>query len=290
MSKSDLLIAGVALLAAVLNGGVGYGFSSVTVPAALLVYGARVLNPALVLLEVFINGLAIFINRKSLATVWPRMPALLFGILPGVIAGSILLARIDPGLLKVITFAVLLPLILLQSAGVRRPIRNERAAAIPTGIALGALYGTTTVSGPPLALFFNNQGLSKEEFRAALSIFRISESLCTMVAYLALGIFTKPALLLAGQLAPSVLVGVPLGYLLLRKLAPEPFRCACMTIDGLLVAFGLARTLVDRHLVAAPVAYAGFAVIACLEAAIVVGFVLGRRNRAAAVLAEGAAR
>jgi uncharacterized membrane protein YfcA len=280
VGNTELAIAAVALVAAAVNGGLGYGFSSITVPVALLAYANRVLNPALVLLELFINGLALVVNRKALRGVWPRMPPLLLGAVPGAVLGSLALARIDPGLLKIFTFAVLLPLIVLQSAGVRRPIRRERIAAVPAGLALGALYGATTISGPPLALIFNNQGLSKDEFRAALSIFRLTESTCTLLAYLALGIFSRPALVFAGTLAPSVLVGVPLGYLALRRLAPEPFRRACMAADVLLVGFGLARTLIDRHLVAAPVAWAGLLAIAAVEAAIIGSYIAGRTRPA----------
>ena len=82
MSASELAIAATALIAAAVNGGLGYGFSSITVPVALLVYAGRVLNPALVLLELFINGLALVVNRKSLRAVWPRMPPLLLGAVP----------------------------------------------------------------------------------------------------------------------------------------------------------------------------------------------------------------
>lgn len=273
---NELAIAAVALLAAAVNGGLGYGFSSITVPVALLVYAGRVLNPALVLLEVFINAVGLIANRRSLRAVWPRMPPLLVGIVPGAIAGSVLLARVDAGLLRLLTFSALLPLILLQSAGFRRPIRSEQAAAVPAGLALGMLYGATTISGPPLALFLGNQGLTRDEFRASLSIFRLAESTCTLAAYLALGIVTGPSLAIAGTLAPSVLLGVPLGYLALRRLAPEPFRRACMATDALLVGFGLAHTLAARHLVPAAAAWAGFAAVACLEAAIVAAFVLGR--------------
>jgi uncharacterized membrane protein YfcA len=280
VSASELTIAATALIAAAVNGGLGYGFSSITVPVALLVYAGRVLNPALVLLELFINGLALVVNRKSLRAVWPRMPPLLLGAVPGVVLGSLLLAHVEPGLLKIFTFAVLLPLIMLQSAGVRRPVRRERVAAVPAGVALGALYGATTISGPPLALIFNNQGLTKDEFRAALSIFRLTESACTLLAYLALGILTGPSLLVAGTLAPSVLVGVPLGYLALRRLAPEPFRRACMATDVLLVGFGLARTLIDRHLVAAPVAWTGLLAVASVEAAIIGSYIAGRTRQA----------
>jgi len=279
MSHGELAIAAVALVAATITGALGYGFSSITVPAALLVYSGRVLNPALVLVEVFINAVALWTNRASLHGVWPRMRLLLAGAVPGVIAGSLLLAYTDPVRLKVFTLALMLPLILLQSAGVRRPIQRERAAAVPAGVALGALYGATTISGPPLALLFNNQGLTKDEFRSALSIFRLAESSCTLVAYLALGLFTRSALTVAGTLAPGAAIGVPLGYLALRSIAPEPFRRACMATDALLVAFGLSRTLIDLDLLPAGTAYAGFAAVACLEASIVAAFVLARLRR-----------
>jgi uncharacterized protein len=289
MGAGEMAVVAVAFVAAAVSGGLGYGFSSITVPVALLVYAGRALNPALVLLELFINALALFVNRRAIHSVWPRMPPLLFGAVPGVVAGSLLLARSEPELLKLLTFAVLLPLILLQSAGIRRPIRGGRATGAPLGLAVGTLYGATTLSGPPLALLFNNQGLGKEEFRAALSIFRLAESACTVAAYLALGLFTAPALALAGTLTPSVLVGVPIGYLALRRLAPEPFRRACMAADALLVGFGLARTSIDLHFLSATAAYAGFAAVACFEAAILVSFLLGRAAKPAVAVAGSGA-
>ena len=276
MHTGDLAIVLVALAAAAVTGGIGYGFSSITVPAALLVYTGRVLNPALVLLEVIINSLALVANRRSLRVALRRVLPLLPGLLPGVIAGSLALAFVDSGLLRIATFALLLPLILLQSAGLRRPIVKERAVGLPFGFALGALYGATTISGPPLALFFNNQGLSKDEFRAALGLFRLIESACTVATYLMLGIFTRPALLLSASLAPAVLLGLPLGYLLLRRIAAEPFRRACMALDALLVAFGLAWILVERHFVPAPAAWAGLAAVVVVEALIVLALAPGR--------------
>jgi len=272
----SLVLPLVAFVAAAVNGGLGYGFSSITVPVALLFQANRVLNPALVLIELFVNGLALIANRRALPRVLPKMPFLLVGLAPGVVAGSLLLTHVDSGLLKVVTFSVLLPLILLQSAGVRRPIRHERLLAVPAGALFGALYGATTISGPPLALLFNNQGMEKDDFRAALSVFRVMESLCTLTAYLALGLFDGPVLALAGSLTPSVIIGLPLGYLALRRVAPEPFRRVCMAADALLVAFALARTLISHNFVAAPFAWAGLFVVAALEAAILLSFALRR--------------
>ncbi len=276
-----LVLASVALVAAAVNGGLGYGFSSITVPVALLFHAGRVLNPGLVLIELFINGLALLANRRSVPAVWQRMRPMLAGAIPGAVAGSLVLAWVDPGNLKLFTFAALLPLILLQSAGLRRPVRDERRAALHAGAALGALYGSTTISGPPLALIFNNQGLSRDEFRAALSLFRIVESSCALVAYLALGLFTREALSLAGTLVPSVAIGLPLGYLAVRRLGGETFRRACMGTDALLVGFGLARSLIDRQLVAPVLAWSGLLGVALLEAAILASYFAHRELGAA---------
>ena len=43
-------LSAITLIAATVNGALGYGFSSLTVPMALLFLSNRVLNPALVLI------------------------------------------------------------------------------------------------------------------------------------------------------------------------------------------------------------------------------------------------
>jgi uncharacterized membrane protein YfcA len=50
-----IVLAGIALFAAFVNGAIGYGFSSLTVPLALVFYTNRILNPAVVLIEVPLN-------------------------------------------------------------------------------------------------------------------------------------------------------------------------------------------------------------------------------------------
>ena len=55
----------ITFVATTVNGALGYGFSSITVPVALLFYTNRILNPALVLVELVINGYVLCINRKA---------------------------------------------------------------------------------------------------------------------------------------------------------------------------------------------------------------------------------
>jgi uncharacterized membrane protein YfcA len=238
-----LILAFTSLGAATVNGALGYGYSSISVPIALLVTVGRVLNPALVIVEVVINLYSLFWNRKSARAMWPRVVPLSLGLIPGVLVGAWLLGYVAPGNVKLVAFIALLPLILLQASGRRWPIRNERRAAIPLGAGTGLLYGLTTISGPPLAVFWNNQGLAKDDFKVALAIVRSIESVCALAAYAYLGLLTRESTTLLPWIAPGVLIGFPLGHMLVTRIGVETFRRVCMSFDAYLVSFGLSRTL-----------------------------------------------
>src|SRR5215467_5501938 len=218
LDTAVLVLAGITLLAAFVNGALGYGFSSLSVPVALVFYTNRVLNPAVVVIEVFINLYVLFINLSGVRAVWKRVIPILIGLLPGIAVGALLLASIQPGWIKFGTYTAILPLILLQAAGWRRPVRSTWLIGIPFGTTLGILYSVTTISGPPLAMLFNNQGLVKNEFRAGLALVRVVESSVTAVVYYHLGLFMAESMSLLLVLICSVVVGVPLGAFVIRRL------------------------------------------------------------------------
>ena len=261
-----IALAGITLIAAFVNGALGYGFSSITVPVALVFTTNRVLNPALVVVEVFINLYVLFINRAGVRNVWRRVLPILVGLAPGIALGSFFLASLNPGWIKFFTYAALLPLILIQAAGVRRPIGNERLFGLPFGLSLGFLYSLTTVSGPPMAIFFNNQGLVKTDFRAGMSTIRVAESSLTALAYYHLGLFTTESQGALLAIVPSVLVGIPVGAYFIRRLDAETFRRICMSFDAWVVGFGLSRVLIDLRLADALWAYAVMAAAAFIDA------------------------
>jgi len=256
----------ITLFAATVNGALGYGFSSLTVPVALLFYTNRILNPALVMVEVVINGYVLLINRQSVPHIWKRVLPILLGVLPGVMIGSYVLFMVQPAWLKFFTYFVLLPFILLQAAGVRKPIRAEKLVGVPFGMGIGTLYSVTTISGPPLALLFNNQGYAKQQFRAALSLIRVAESTLTAVAYYFLGLYSMESAQLLPYIVPSVLVGIPLGTYLISRMDPEVFRRLCMSFDAVVVGFGMSRVLVELKLAPSPDAYSVLATVVAIDA------------------------
>jgi hypothetical protein len=250
-----MVLVAIALFAAFVNGAIGYGFSSLTVPLALLFYTNRVLNPAVVIVEVCINLYVLIINRAGVPSVWRRVCPILIGLLPGIGLGALLLTTLQPDWAKFGTYVVILPLILLQAAGWRRPIRSAWLVGLPFGTALGILYSVTTISGPPLAILFNNQGLVKDEFRAGLALVRAVESGVTALVYYKLGLFIAESQNILSLFVPSVLIGIPLGAFAIRRMDAETFRRICMSFDAWVVGFGLSRVLIELNLMESPWAY-----------------------------------
>ena len=258
MSSLDpgvIVLVGITFLAAFVNGAIGYGFSSLTVPVALVFYTNRILNPALVMIEVFVNFYVLFLNRDSIPAVWKRVLPILIGLLPGIAVGALILASLHPAWIKLGTYTIILPLILVQAAGWRRPLRSTGLIGLPFGTALGILYSVTTISGPPLAILFNNQGLVKNEFRAGLALVRVVESSVTAIMYYNLGLFVTESQNLLSLITPCVVVGIPLGAYVIRQVDAETFRRICMSFDAWVVGFGLSRVLIELKLMESPWAY-----------------------------------
>lgn len=271
-----LVLVLITFVAATVNGALGYGFSSITVPVALLFYTNRILNPALVLVELVINSYVLFINRGSIPNIWRRVSPILIGLVVGIGIGSYILFLVQPAWIKFVTYFFLLPLILLQAAGIRRPIRAEKAIAIPFGMGIGTLYSVTTISGPPLALLFNNQGYAKQDFRAALGVIRVAESTLTAIAYGFIGFYSAGSIEIIPYIVPSVLLGIPLGTYLIRWMEPETFRRICMAFDALVVAFGLSRVLVELNLASVFTTYSILSIVVLLNGFLLFRFFQGR--------------
>ncbi len=238
-----LALAGLTLAAGTVNGVLGHGFSTVTVPVALLLLANRLLNPVLVLLEVVLNAGSFLANRRAFPAVAPRVLPMAWGLLPGIALGTGVLVLVPAGPMKVLTYLLLFPVVLLQGLGLRLSLPSERKAGLPFGLATGLLYATTTISGPILSLWFHNQAYAKHEYRAAISFLRVVESALTALAYLALGVITRDSLALAAPLLPGTLAGLALGAFLAARVSEQGFRRFCVWFNVLAVSYGLARIL-----------------------------------------------
>lgn len=238
-----LFLAAMAFLAGGVNGVLGHGFSSLLVPPALLVVASRVLNPVLVIVEVLLNLGNLVASRKHVREVLPALRPALLGLLPGALAGALLVALLPVLSMKLATYCVLFPLVLLQASGFRWEALARRGARLPFGAATGLVYGATTISGPMLSLYFHNTRTPQDQYRASVAVLRVTESVVTAGVYLALGLYTRATFQVALWLAPAGLLGMGLGFLLARVVREKAFQRFCITFNVFALGIGFARLL-----------------------------------------------
>ena len=236
-------LAAAALAAGAINGLLGYGFSSLMVPSGLLLAPARLLNPALVLIELPLNGGAAFLHRRRFRALAPSLAPFAVLLLPGILIGALLLRHLPAAPLKLACYGLLLVLVLLQTARASAPARGGTRSEAGFGFATGFLYGLTTISGPALALYAQRRGLAKEETRAAIGFLRALESALAAVTFAALGLFSPAHLRLASALLPAALLGLWIGHRLAAVVAERRFRILALRFNLLVLAVGLIRAL-----------------------------------------------
>ena len=273
-----VFLALLSLAASFVNGGLGYGYSSLSVPVAILVIANKIINPVYVLVEACMNTVMLaFAGKANIKKTFRRVIPIVLPVVPGVIVGSYLLNLVAPLWVKFAVYATLLPLILLQAAGFRKPIKKESAAGVPLGMGIGLLYSITTISGPPIALFWSNQGMVKNEFKAAVAQVRIAESYLTCISYAILGLFTASTLQLFTITALPVLVGIPLGMMVVTKVAVETFRRFAMAFNAGVVGFGLSQVFMNLFKMPADLSYGFWAFVLAVDLMLLYRYLKNRR-------------
>ncbi len=274
-----VFLALLSLAASFVNGGIGYGYSSLSVPLAILVIANKIINPVYVLVEACVNTVMLaFAGKANIKATFRRVIPIVLPVVPGVIIGSYLLSIVAPLWVKFIVYAAILPLVLLQAAGFRKPIKKESAAGVPLGLGIGLLYSITTISGPPIALFWSNQGMAKNEFKAAVAQVRIAESYLTCISYAILGLFTATTFQLFTFTALPVFLGIPLGMIVAVKISAETFRRFAMAFNAGVVGFGLAQVFLSLFKLSPLFSYSFWGVVVAIDLALLFRYLRDRNK------------
>lgn len=243
MTFSLTIIVGLAalLLAGLIQGLTGFGLALVSVSILINFLSPKLVVPTVVILSIFTNIIILFEARKwvDLRRIWPLMMA---GIV-GMPLGTYLLVVLDASILKVFIGAVIALFAIAFLMGFKKQIRNEKLAFAPVGFISGLLQGSTSLSGPPVILFFVNQGVEKQVFRANLVAYFTVLSLATIPVFVLGGIITKEVINHVLWFLPAMIIGVIAGIKLAHKVDEKLFRNLALiivTIAGLLsIASGL---------------------------------------------------
>ena len=117
----------VALGASIINGAIGYGFSSIVTPIALFWFSNKLLNPAVVSVELLVNVALLFRERAYIPATKSRAMPVVTTLLPGVLLGTLGLSYLAVNDVKFAVYAVLLPMVVVQLFRIWRSKRWNRS-------------------------------------------------------------------------------------------------------------------------------------------------------------------
>jgi len=228
----------VIFLAGFTSGLTGSGFALISVPLLILMISPKVVVPVILILSVIIN---IYILIEAwrwidLKRIWPLMIA---GAV-GMPFGTHLLKVLDVEVLKVFIGVLIVLFALAFLKGYRKEIKNEKVAFAPVGLASGILNGATAMCGPPVILFFTNQGVPKQVFRANTVFYFFALNLVTLPYFAINGLITSDMIRYALYFLPALMVGAFLGIKMSHRVREDIFRriiLLLVTFAGILSIF-----------------------------------------------------
>ncbi len=220
---STIIIGSFALFfAGLIQGLTGFGFALISVPILSIILPPKVVVPAVLIYGTILN-LIILINTRKWVKLKKIWPLLVFGIL-GMPLGTYMLLVFDVKVLKIFIGAVIIIFSAVLFKGFKREIKRERFFFAPIGFVSGLLNGSITMSGPPVVLFFTNQGLAKNAFRANLVAYFFALNLATISAFVIGDLITLQVIKLVVYLLPGLFLGVIAGIRLVNRVKDELFR------------------------------------------------------------------
>ena len=127
------------------------------------------------------------------------------------------------------------------------PIKNDRVAYFPIGFMSGLLNGSISMSGPPVALFLSNQGVSKEVFRANITAFGFILNIVTITTYFSSGLVSTTLLQHIAWLLPSMIIGTIIGARSIKYINNILFKKITLVLilsSGVLTTYGSLKALI----------------------------------------------
>ena len=229
VEPSFVIISAAAIfLAALVQGLTGFGFVMLAAPIMTAFIAPQIVVPTMLVHTSVLDVLILLQARR-----WLSLRRVSMLALPGAIAtplGTYLLVVLDESVLKIVIGLVVGGTALTMLAGYSRAFRRERLASVPVGAASGLLNASTGLAGPPVVLFFANQGVDPREFRATIVGHFLVLNAVAIPAFIVADIFTRDQMVFASVLMPAALAGAGVGIVLSRFVSRRLFMRIALTL------------------------------------------------------------
>jgi hypothetical protein len=220
----------VILLAAIVRGFTGFGFSIISISALTLA-----VSPVEVIASIFLMEIAASLHL--LPGVWREIrwrpvAILLAGAAIGTPLGVHLLASVPEPVMQIALASLVLVATSLIAGGFALERMPGPLATGATGLAGGLLNGAFGIGGPPFILFFFSSPAGAAAGRASLIALFLGVDVIGLAVQGAASLLTLDHLWRAAFLLPALLLGVTIGSRSFRNVDEGSFRKA---VYGVLV-------------------------------------------------------
>jgi uncharacterized membrane protein YfcA len=224
----------IFLAAGFTQGVTGFGFGLLAIPLLSLLIDIKTAVPLCSLLGILVTAFLSLRLRKHIDR--RKILPLLFGCIPGVAVGTLVLKKAPTELLSVLMGVMLIAYALYRLTGNQQPRSIDSRWAYAAGFFTGAISSAFSAGGPPTIIYATLRGWNKNEIKATLSGFFLTGGLTVVTAHALTGLTTRLVLHYFLLSAPVVIGGVFIGSLLYDRIDTSVYL---KLLQCLLLAMGI---------------------------------------------------
>lgn len=224
----------IFLAAGFTQGVTGFGFGLLAIPLLSLFIDIKTGVPLCSLLGILVTAFLSLRLRKHIDR--RKILPLLFGCIPGVAVGTLVLKKAPAGLLSLLMGVMLIAYVLYRLTGKQQPRSIHPQWAYAAGFFTGAISSAFSAGGPPTIIYATLRGWDKNEIKATLSGFFLAGGLTVITAHALSGLTTSLVLHYFLLSAPVVIAGVLTGSLLYDRIDTTAYL---KLLHYLLLAMGI---------------------------------------------------
>ena len=142
----------------------GFGFGLIAVPLMSLVISVKVAIICGLIITVLLRIITMYNTRKIFS--WEVVLTTVLGSTMGMLPGSYVLKIFSLAHLKIFLAIVLLMATYLMGKQYHLEIKSKTLGRLTAGFFSGFFGASTSVAGPPLVIYFLNEGTEKDKMRA----------------------------------------------------------------------------------------------------------------------------
>ncbi|MCU9847761.1 sulfite exporter TauE/SafE family protein [Defluviimonas sp. WL0024] len=236
-----VLSSAAILVAAVVRGFAGFGFSLISITAISLLMPVAQIVPTIFLMEILASlNLLPGIWREI---DWRSLRWVLLGYVAGLPIGTLVLVSLPEAPARIALGLVVIAAAILMLKGFRLARRPGSSASTGIGAASGLLNGAFGVGGPPVVLFYFSAPGAAAIGRASIIFYFFCSDLLGAGYFATQGLITGRSFIQLGFWLPALLLGVWLGARSFRRTGEDVFRRWVLRILIALAALVVAQSV-----------------------------------------------